>query len=323
MTNKKGAPVGFFFWPYGGLNNDYLTRLKSPGIFPADWTGIPGSNASLETQWIQWRSITLNIIHSVLWPAWDPYSHQWTGNSRQSMRQLTQTDFALLGHLQQQKPMLLDRQINSSVPGRSTHRELFHLEDQDGSNFGTYFNEYDSDFPPLLLKRLPQLVIAGFAKSHTTSLQIKRVLERPRAYQTALLLGHNGYFYLPASSADTPSMCSGHCLEGLLALGGVMEHFLLNKEKIALSSWNALEQYAADIGDRRVMAGVHYPSDSLCSWLITMRLAGQLYSLPAVKQKLWSAIQRSAIFQAMKGWMKRGKGEIYAPAFKALEDAAK
>jgi membrane-associated phospholipid phosphatase len=323
MTDRKNTQIESSFSPYGLLNNDYLIRLNSTNLYPADWTGIQGASGSLESQWIKWRSITLEIIHDVLWPAWDRNSRQWVGKRAHSMLQLTETDFALLNYLQQQKPMQLDRQINSPVSGRSTHRELFQLEDDNASNFGTYFNEYDSGFPPLLLKRLPGLILAGFAaKSHTTSLQIKTVLERPRAYQMALLLGHNDYFYLPAASADTPSMCSGHCMEGLLAVGAAMERFLLNNEKIA-PSWPALEQYAADIGDRRVMAGVHYPSDSLCSWLITMRLANHVYRVPAVKQKLWMAIQRSFIFETMVYWMKKGKGEIYKPAFKALEYAAK
>lgn len=324
MTPTKSMRTEFFFWPYGLLNNSYVSEMKVESIYPTDWIGFPGSKQSLETQWIKWRLETLQIINDLLWPAWDRKTRQWVGTSRQRMLQLTLTDFALLGHLQQQKPMALDHQINSPVAGRSTHRELFKLEDAAASNFGTYFNEYDPDLPPLLLQRLPRLVLAGFAaKSLNTDLQIKEVLERPRAYQVALLLGHDNYFYLPATSADTPSMCSGHCMEGLLAVGAAMERFLLNKEKLASSSWTALEQYAADIGDRRVMAGVHYPSDSLCSWLITMRLANHVYSVPAVKQKLWMAIQRSFIFQTMVYWIKKGKGEIYKPAFKALEHAAK
>jgi len=310
MTAINNNTREVFFWPYGLLNDDYVKDLREDKIYPTDWTGTPGSTKSLEVQWKEWRTATLQIIIDVLWPEWDRTSHSWNGTSKSRMMELTVTDFALLSDLQHQKPMQLDRQIVSTVPGRSTHRDLFKLEDKSANEFGKYFNEYDATLPSLLLQRFPQLVFGGFnAKSFDTDLQIKVVLERPRPYQVALLLGHQNYFYLPAASADTPSMCSGHCMEGLLAVGAVMEHYLLNNEPVAPASWIALEQYAADIGDRRVMAGVHYPSDNLCSWLIAMRLANHVYRVPAVKRKLWSAIsQRSFIFNAIVEWVKAGKG---------------
>ena len=38
------------------------------------------------------------------------------------------------------------------------------------------------------------------------------------------------------------------------------------------STKNSLQQYATDFGDRRVFAGLHYPSDTLITWLICFML---------------------------------------------------
>jgi hypothetical protein len=320
-VNKQDRPC---FPPYGLMTFEDVSDMKTAKLFPNDWKGVPGSQAPLDTQWKQWLEATVHLINDVLWPTYDMSAGSWQGKSSNKMEQLTRTDLGLLANLQSVSRQMLDQQIAGNVPGRSTHRELFRIEDGGAEGFGTYFGEYDAEFPLLLLKKLPQLIMTGLdAKSLNTDLQVKQRLQRPRAYQTALVLGFTNLFNLTALSAHTPSMCSGHCLQGLLALGACMERFELDAEPLKNHSWSALEQYAVDIGDRRVMAGVHYPSDNLCSWLIALRLADYVYASPRIRARLWTAIsERSFVFKTICGSISQGKGDVYRSAMDEIERAA-
>jgi hypothetical protein len=71
-----------------------------------------------------------------------------------------------------------------------------------------------------------------------------------------------------------------------------MERFLLSGTHLTDANWEALEQFAVDIGDRRVLARVHYPSDLLSSWLMVMGMANYVFSTREVKNHLWAAISK-------------------------------
>ena len=108
---------------------------------------------------------------------------------------------------------------------------------------------------------MPHLLQLGLhRKVGTFALQIKERLQRPRAYQVALIQGRAGFLHRPAATADTPSMCSGHCLQGSLAGCRVFDS---DARRMTNRSIEILQQFTVDIGDRRVFAGVHYPSDNL------------------------------------------------------------
>ena len=147
-------------------------------------------------------------------------------------------------------------------------------------------------------------------------MQFKRALQRPRPYQMALVMGKpGGHIYEEAFTAASPSMSSGHCLQGLIGVGGIFEFFIEKGTPIIGEHADALRQYGVDIGDRRVMAGVHYPSDNLCSWIIALRMAEHVYrEADAVKKELALAIQQSQIFQLIAG----SGVEVYKPALEML-----
>ena len=97
-----------------------------------------------------------------------------------------------------------------------------------------------------------------------------------------------------------------------------MEEIIVKKFPFPAASWEAIEQYATDIGDRRVMAGLHYPSDNLCSWLITLRMANHVFRDPGVKSHLWSAIQRGYVYRLVRAEVTRNPRSPYAPAMAEL-----
>jgi hypothetical protein len=135
----------------------------------------------------------------------------------------------------------------------------------------------------------------------------------------SMILGFTDFTYHEALSADTPAMCSGHCAQSLLTVGAVMEQIITTGRELSPASWAALEQFAADIGDRRVMARVHYPSDSLASWIMVMGMANYIFTVPDVKRHLWNAIQqRSAIHRLIL----TAQSSVYAGALDALQAVA-
>jgi hypothetical protein len=215
--------------------------------------------------------------------------------------------------------------LEDMVPGTTqTHRAMFRQEDPSGGTPGLLITSYTS-FPFRIAEKIPAIMSASLdAKAAPAAPQLKTVLQRPRPYQMALLLRIDNYRWLRATSADSPSMVCGHCYEGAQMIGGLIERFLIDEEVVSDAQWKALQQYAVDMGDRRVMAGVHYPSDNLSSWLMVMRLAEHVFSCREVKERLWHAISKqSLVFRTIAEASCTDEGSIYRPALDELEKAAR
>jgi hypothetical protein len=303
------------FPPYGVMNNVFLAQLRQIPFAPGDFRGLPGLEGTVEQQWEQFFIKTLTIINRVLWPSF--IKGEWKGESAQFMEDMTRADLLLLSAMQR-APRKLDEKFSAiSV----THREQFEFEDEGTTvPFGSNYKQYDPSMEVRLSQQIPGVFRIGLLlKGSNVPGQFKRLLQRPRPYQVALMFGHEDFEHLSAKSAATPSTCSGHCLHGFLAVGAVIERFLLDGENV---KWEHLQQYAVDIGDRRVMAGVHYPSDNLASWLIAMLLADRVYRRKEVKQKLWSAIQQSFVFQEITKLGQTSEGAVYLEALHEITKAA-
>jgi hypothetical protein len=69
-------------------------------------------------------------------------------------------------------------------------------------------------------------------------------------------------------------LISGHALQGLTYLiSAVLDaHPPLSGHNLATA-----KALAVDIGDRRVFAGVHFPSDNLASWLVALKYSDEFW----------------------------------------------
>jgi len=311
-------PMGDFP-PYGFLNAVERIPPDEP-LAPPDFDGDVHV-------WNMWFDGTLKLINDLLWPNFDQRSLKWVGRSVASMRLLTETDLALLVEIRAHQKQIFDQPITTPVGalGRSTHRTLYHLEDGFIQVWGTYYADYDATLPPNVSRNFVAMIRAGVdGKVADTDMRFKVRLQRPRPYQMAFILKKDAFDYEEGQTANTPSMCCGHCMEGLLGIGGIMEQIIQSGVNLSYGSWEALEQYAVDIGDRRVMAGVHYPSDALCSWLISLRLTKHVFKVPRkVKPHLWTAIRyRSFVYRLIAQAIKDGKGDCYRAAMDALQEEA-
>lgn len=272
--------------PYG-LMDDFLDTMREAELIPPEW------EPQDRHRYLEWRDVVETRIDESIWPRHVAGSTTWINNPH--VDALNDADFKLLAKL--------NGNLRKNITGLGsaiTHEEMFLAED-DAEHFGENFHNYDPDLPLHILNGLPALTFQGYRqKTRFLTFQLKHVFQRPRAYQVALLRGIRGFKHLHAISADTPSLISGHAIQGAI---GVCHAFNVHRAALTPALTRAFRQLAVDIGDRRVFAGVHYPSDNLSSWLTAFMLLPRVFSAGdalVIRDFLWDAISnQSDVFKAM------------------------
>jgi len=256
-------------------------------------------------------------MRDTVWPIWDEDYLRWHGRARAHMLALTLADLDILLKLRTGPGTLALNTVPDAKP-RAINCPLhfaFFKEEDPGKIFQSYAL-YDRTLDTKLPQVFADAFFAGLtAKCSSAQLQYKTRFQRPHPYQMALLLRKPEFNLEEAVSSMTPSMISGHSIQGMIGVGAVMERILESDTSFCDDSWQALRQYAVDIGDRRVMAGVHYPSDNLGSWIVLMRLANRIFRVGRVKQILWQAIEEQSLIYRLV--LSSPAGE-YAPALDLL-----
>ena len=97
------------------------------------------------------------------------------------------------------------------------------------------------------------------------------------------------------------SPISGHAFQGLF---GCLNVHLEFGQKMDAREKGDLLNLAVDIGDRRVIAGIHYPSDNAMSWRVALETIDRLNRTPdqirEMRRFVIGAVNNSRIFQAMR-----------------------
>ena len=282
-----------FLPPYG-----IQPTLANPSeAAPPDWR-----NAMPFPDWLRDR---LAFLREHLWPEWS--NGEWRGGAAAHMIARTRAD---LGITQRLRRGGHDRAFDA-LPESATrhldctpHRSLFNEEDGGPGRPGEALRLYDRGVNRELLEAMPRLFDRGAGRKFSIGAiyWFKQRLQRPRPYQAGLLLempfDHDG-----AKTALHPAMISGHCIQGMCMLLCAAERLKLDKVDMPEPCWHALQQYSVDFGDRRVMAGVHYASDNLSSWILALDLVEHTVDAsvrPEVKQVVWEAIQRSLVYRRLE-----------------------
>ena len=307
MTHAQQRP------PWGHMDALVQGMMRSRPI-PEAWRPTTAGNA--EQQWQQWLDSLISDLESMLWPTYDFSKGTW---SRPPNPALMDADFQLMELLKSQ----LDEPIRGRAAVETKHRVLFDEEDDDYLLFGHKYERYDPGLPQYLRDGLTHILWNGYdRKLGSLHLQLKHVFQRPRAYQVALLQNRT-FEHLRSRLAATPSLVSGHCLQASLA--GVSA-FVLFGTSVDFASLAVLRQFTVDIGDRRVFAGVHYPSDNLSSWYTALQLLPHVVDnsvLPSTRAFLWEAISsQSAVYQAIRAHVDTNPKSPYREAVAAIEAAA-
>lgn len=277
--------------PYGYMPEKFRREVA---LFPVPqgfrWQGRPATAADY-TEFIESEAARMA---SFLWPVYDRETGKWIGSAEAGARALTAADIKVMGTL---RGMLSQQVTCGENTLQVTHRELFRQEDE--SAIGTV-DLYMSGLAPDVLRALRKAIDGGFIRLGPTHLRLKEKFQRPRPYQMSYV-ARASFAYEVAVSAVTPALVSGHGLQGLVVrtLGYVAQrNAITGANDIA-----CLQQYCVDIGDRRVFAGVHYPSDNISSWYTGLRLCDHLFEDPqegaVAKRFMVEAIRRSAVHAAI------------------------
>lgn len=294
-------PSPIAYPPYGRMVvewEDYISK----GTAPSDWKSI--------VEWKVWREGMSDLLGETLWPRYDAKGKTWKGAARAWMHDITLTDFSLFPSL-----MALMSQ-NEELPDKTSipQIQLFQLEDEadakDDNGRIVLDRSIDASLRLYMADLLPKEALDTLAAAYLTEgvgpkagnvdLEIKRDMQRPRAYQIAFLLDKDDFSHHHAKSAVTPAMISGHCVEAMM--GGMAMFERLNGESPRPSDevLTALARHTIDVGDRRVFAGVHYPSDNLSSWLTGVLMRPHVCSDPNSAKWIWRAIKaHSRVYAAI------------------------
>ncbi len=315
MSEKEylSTPASWdIFPPWGFMPQDNLAAAAKT-VPPPDWIGGQSS-------FLKWRNDTLQFIQDSIWPVFDPQSMSWTGKSVPTMKALTIADLDLLRNLYTSSPDPLTLPISApaGLPPRPTQQALFQDEDVMVPKWGRFFRNYDRSLSDSDVLDLLAIFKAAYLGKVNSILWLKTKLQRPRPWQMAMILGYSDFACYEALSADTPSMVCGHCSQALLALGGVMEDRIRTGTSMTSANWGALQQLAVDIGDRRVLARVHYPSDSIASWIMILKMSEFIFAYPKVKDLLKDAIMTKSIVYKL---IQQSGGSIYQPMLDAVARA--
>lgn len=286
----SSLPTGHTLFPYGRMNETHqwdMQRQPVPDAFM--WHGRKATPA----QFTAYIDSEAREIADNLWPRYDG---GWQGHAAPHAVQLTVDDLELMDELREH---LFEQAPCGTSDQRFTHRALFEKEDLSAKpTLELYFPRLQ----PELLDKLRQAVVDAFPMLGPVHLRFKAHLQRPRACQTAFWLGRQSFVHEHAASADTPAMISGHCLQGLVVrtLAFFAQRRLVQNHP---GGEAAMRQYCVDIGDRRVFAGVHYPSDNVGSWYCALRLCDHLFGTigPQAKVFMWKAItEHSTVYKALQ-----------------------
>lgn len=267
-----------------------------------------------------------------VWPIFDRSSSQWIGDARESAIALTRADLEVGSDL----AALLSEKISSEISrvDAKTHEKLFLEEDCFVINekaakgespfviWGASFSDYAYSVDEKLCKDLAVAFdVDGCKESGGLSLALKIMMQRPRPYQVALLLNQIKYENRKALTSQTPALVSGHALQSAIAGCYVVERFEkeLNSVEGLLGSWS---QFVMDVGDRRVFAGVHYPSDCVASWFCAHRFAKKFYE-PNTRKFLWEAVRgKSRVYAAIAEHAAKNRHSPYRPLLEWLRGEA-
>jgi len=204
---------------------------------------------------------------------------------------------------------VLDKNPNSPLAREDIGTHLHHYREEDQKKPGVNYQQYDRTLSEKEEVELLDTMIkaittgAGIGTKAAGHFWFKSQMQRPRPLHTALLFGQEEKFISELSErGQHPAIVSGHCFQSVMMCCAVLEDWNKKNPKPAPERVQSLAQYMIDVGDRRVFAGVHYPSDNIASWLLALSLIPKVFEdHQQITRFCIQAIQeRSAVFNSIQ-----------------------
>jgi hypothetical protein len=149
----------------------------------------------------------------------------------------------------------------------TTHHELFKQEDSGLKTYTHIITELNQKHN---LQINQKSVTDELFEYSPMILAVKQSLNRLRPLQASRILGIP-IQHVNSCSANTPSLPSGHTIQGLL-FGAMLyrKHKTFFAQHPDTLRW--LIEFCNDIGMRRIMAGLHFPSDHLAGAMFVLEI---------------------------------------------------
>lgn len=268
--------------PYGLLSNEYQVALSDKPML--DWQGS-------SAQYQRFIKEMRRDIATHIWPAYDYRRGKWKGAASEFAEAATKAELKICID-RFQRAGILERypQACDSLPEPFRRNHLWHFRVEDGQEHQEPFLDalasktsinnylyYDPSYDPDVFVS----VFLGQARRKIHGLfDFKPYFARPRPHQVASIYGLDKFQTRIAEigrhTGLHPALISGHSVQGILLSSLVLETWLDAGEP-SRESTEQLGWYAVDLGDRRVFAGVHYPTDNIASWILSLRLIPRAY----------------------------------------------
>jgi PAP2 superfamily len=286
--------------PFGYMHEEYEELFLA--------RAIPKGLGLTQHSWDTFLDKHAEALADLIWPRWDEITNDWCSDAaRAGMAKLTRQDIDVCVDVHECRCVY-------PVGNKShTHKDLFKYEDV-GANFETSVRIYLQGLKTGDIGNIITIIVDSLSGAHEPGMLtviFKGRFRRPRPYAAALLLGASNFkHWLMATSSLHPSFPSGHAFQGLV---GVTCGWLQLDKPAQKATAAVAQQLAIDIGDRRVFAGVHYPSDNFASWYLALQMAPLIWpsnSSDAIKF-MKQAIAKSQV-------KKDSKNQIYLPLHKLV-----
>lgn len=298
--------TNFFFSPYGVLPGEFKDRgLDDKAVMKA-WRP---NDLDRITSFQKWQQDRLAEIAEYIWPKYEPTNDSWSGAAVGTAKALTELELeVMIAEFMKPNSVLEEHPVSPlAVPLIENQRQHYKYEDSEAPGFN--FRQYDRTLDNHEEEAFLHLMLAavtnkklGIGEKIAGHFWFKSQLQRPRPLHAALRLDLETDFSSELSErGQHPSIVSGHCLQGIMMCCNVLEFWLANDPNVDPLRKESLAQYMVDIGDRRVFAGVHYPSDNIASWGTALSLIPEVFANPhTILDFVRHAImQKSRVYQVI------------------------
>lgn len=294
------------FPPYGVFSGRYRTLGDDEDAVMPHWMPDADLEERVRT-FKKWRNKQLKEISEFLWPRYDRVNRDWIGGASSFALEATTAEInAIIDEFRSGVFEQL-RKPSTKLMASDMKDHLFHfqIEDDVKRPSGETIRQYDKTLSDSEYENI-RIVIdnaigggVGPARKVTGLFWLKTELVRPRPYQSAMLVDRDDFTCEIAHTSFHSSIISGHCIQGMMLGCAVLEDWLNNEIDYSEDRADALAQYMVDWGDRRVFAGVHYPTDNIASWTLAMALIPHIFGhVDIITEFARTAIvERSRVFK--------------------------
>jgi hypothetical protein len=321
--------TGLKFQPYGVLPSPFKSAGLDENTVMTEWRPNLPQDQRIAT-FNAWRSDRLDYFADHIWPRFDFGSRQFAGKSTGFAEDLTEFEIDVMVDAFFGTPHILSTFPTAplAVQEIEDHLQHYKYEDQNQYPPGVNYRQYDRTLTEeeerIFLRTMLEAISLnnGPGRKVAGHFWFKNQMQRPRPLHAAMAFSkEEGFVSELSERGQHPSIVSGHCLQGTIMACAVLEEWRKSDPHLSSDRINSLAQYMVDVGDRRVFAGVHYPTDNVASWALALSLIPEVFddSAPILDFVRDAILNKSQVFQLIRDkFLVRHVEELTRPVINVL-----